>query len=769
MDSKEYILSINAQLKGNQVVISGLKSIEGATQEFSKTVQLAGTKTKDFGDMMADIGKRALLVAPVWMLLRSSMLMVIDTVKGAIQANLDLETSMSKIQGSLRGTTEQIQQQSQVIKELILSTSTNSGESIKQLSDAYMQLQKTLQNTGLAMQGFQATINLMSGTGLNATEAGNIMAKTYLEVGNSFNKALSPAEKFNKIADALVYTNKTTGTDINTLIQGYAKLAPALVGTSDSYFSIITLLGVLNNHFVEGGRAGTSFATVLANLSKNSKDLAGIFNIQLKAGEPINIINTFTQIQDKIRSTGKLSESQSGALSNLFGGAKTAGTAKELITNFDEVISKLKEAEIASIGFAKANEDLISNTTEHQMQRLSNNLSVLVNDFITGATKGEGLVATLKQLNEVMTMMRPATQSAGNAWGYFVEILQRVTPLGMIATKLGEMSVKGGFGAYEPPRSYNTFLADREKANNKAIADTKSLQAEEEKTAVTEQLKSNSAKEHAEYIKEMGSLLQALGADESQILEIKMQQLTLDHSMITDAQYLTEMEKMRMQQVVAITKEREKEALTMANLAFEYEKADEMERGRLRRMMELRNLAPEDLTKQFNTSGYDAKIIEQYRSNFSKEQQLAVAKELENKYKLPSATLGGMNKLPEDEMKELKSAMAGTAITFWDSWDDRKKKSLTDFDKEFRTIMNGGTGMGTLGIGLPGGESYLPKYTHAESLQGNSQLLIKEINVIMKDKNEAYRQAEISKRIRQLLENDAHLANLIGTEAKHTR
>jgi TP901 family phage tail tape measure protein len=700
-DTKDYILSINAQLKGNQVVLTGLQSIQGQTKQFTKTVNIAGKSTQDFGDIIQKAGERALIVAPVWLALRAVMTAIIDTIKDMIKQNMDLEDNMAKLQSTIRGTTSEVTAQMTQIKNLILDTAMSSDKNLKELSDAYIQLQKTLGNTSLAMAGFKATETLMTDTGLSATEAGKIMAKTYLEVGSTMDKSLSPAEKFQKISDTLIYTTKNQGVEIEGLIQGYGKLAPFLTGTSDKFENIITLLGLLSTHFVEGGRAGQGLSTEIVNLGKNSKALADIFNIQFNPNAPISIIQTFTQLREKIKETTKLDASQSEALSKIFGGARTSAPSREILTFFDELITKLKETEENSKGFGDRVKEAISNTTSFQLKELSNGLAVLANDFTTGATKGAGIVQFLKEFNEALHLARSPLKELGNEWGYFVEILQRITPVGLITQALGALSV-GQAPQFEMLRSYRAFLAERKRAEEDAQINAKVLKAVEEGKQEQQALNLNSRKEEVEYTKELGSLLQALGANESQILEIKMRELDANHINMTDSDYLLEREKLRLQQVVAIQKEKEKEALAQANLAFQYEKADEMERGRLRRMMELRNFSTEDLVKQFQTSPYDARLIEQYRTNFSKEQQLAIGKTLEEKYKLPETPMPGISQIPEDEIKQLKSG----ALVFWDEWTSKSHDALKEFGNEFaRTVLQSHEGLGVLAGGFPGGET----------------------------------------------------------------
>ena len=699
MEQKEYILALKAQLQ--DMASSGLITLNKRVDSVGTTAESAGKKTQTMGDVIEKSMARALLVAPIWMALRSVMVLAVQTTQEMIKANMDLEDNMAKIGTGLRGTTTEIAGQMGAIKAIILDTATSSDKSLKELSDAYHQLDEVLGNTQLAMAGFKSTEVLMTTTGLSAIEAGKIMARTYNEIGATMDKNLSPAEKFQKISDTLIYTSKTQGVEVGNLIQGYSKLAPFLTGSNDKFEDIITTLGFLNTHFVEGGRAGQSLSQEIVNLGKNAKELANVFNIQLNPNQPLSIINTFTQLKDKIKDTTKLDVAQSEALSKIFGGARTSAPSREILTFFDELIAKIKDTEENATNFGAKVKEAISGTTSYQLKELSNNIAVVANDFATGATAGNGFVQYLKEINEVLKTSRPLVTALGNDWGYFIEVLQRGTVVGQIYSMLGALSGGGSaLGAIKDIRSYQEFLADREKANVKALATTNTLKTLEEAKSERATIDLNTEKERVEYQKELGSLLQAMGADESQILAIKMQQLEIDHNSMTNENYLLEMGKLRYQQIVAIVKEREKEELKQASFAMQYQKASETERAQLRDMMELRNRPATELASLFETSTYANALILKYWSNFTKEGQIAVGKVMTEHYDLPQGSLGGIEKLPEDEINTLKIGMKDNAIVFWDSWDSRKKESLDNFARDFTRM---GSLVGVESIGGGGG------------------------------------------------------------------
>jgi len=119
-DQKNYILSIQATLKGDKVVLSGLQQIEGVTQKFKKTVDVAGKGTQNFNDILLKASQRALIVAPIWLAIRSAMMLALATISDMVKANMDLEEGMARIQTVMQGTAGEIEAQMVGIKRTIV-------------------------------------------------------------------------------------------------------------------------------------------------------------------------------------------------------------------------------------------------------------------------------------------------------------------------------------------------------------------------------------------------------------------------------------------------------------------------------------------------------------------------------------------------------------------------------------------------------------------------------------------------------------------------
>jgi TP901 family phage tail tape measure protein len=130
MASGEFLARIKLALEGKEAVVAGLEQTQLAAQQLSKTkvtttfdkeglvtgkqieeqfktikpaVEKANIGMKDFEMAM----RRALIVAPVWMLMRAGIQAVTNTIKEQVKFLIDLETAMARIKIVGKGTTEE--------------------------------------------------------------------------------------------------------------------------------------------------------------------------------------------------------------------------------------------------------------------------------------------------------------------------------------------------------------------------------------------------------------------------------------------------------------------------------------------------------------------------------------------------------------------------------------------------------------------------------------------------------------------------------------
>jgi hypothetical protein len=150
----DFLAKIKLVLEGKQAVVSGLKETQQAAKQLSstkvttifdkegvvtgkqiqETFKGVGKEAKQSFQSMSDFSKalqRAAVVAPVWMLLRSAMMSVMNLVKSQIKFLFDMEDAMARIQIVGKGTAEQYDVLKQSLIGLSLAYGISSTEALK--------------------------------------------------------------------------------------------------------------------------------------------------------------------------------------------------------------------------------------------------------------------------------------------------------------------------------------------------------------------------------------------------------------------------------------------------------------------------------------------------------------------------------------------------------------------------------------------------------------------------------------------------------------
>jgi len=739
IESKNYIISINAVLKGDKIVVSGLQQIEGATKKFSQTVAVGKTQTQDFNDILMKAGARALIVAPIWLAIRSAMMLALATISDMVKANFDLEEGMARIQTVMYGTSAEITAQMTGIERTILDTSVTTRVSIKDLTEAFYFLKTSALSSEEAMAGFVPLVNILTGTNVKAMEASRGLAGMYNTVGKALGDNLTVSEKMTKIADVLTYTYAKQDVEMGELIAGYGKLAPYLVGLNDGFTDIVTTIGFLNTHLLRGARAGTLTGQAIMNMTKASKELAGIFGITFDSNKPMGFLKTLDLIQKKMGDTSQITTAQSDAIARI---SKTRGGVpiRLLLGNYDEFKATLKDAQDNVEGYAKKIAEIRMGTVTAQMSELQNILAVLTNDFISGVYGVGDFANALKLINETIVAIRPNMQGLGMGIGYIGE------QLGVFFATMANMGDKNMLNALgKQIRGFGSFVDEQLRLENEAIAKKKEGEKFAKSDKEGQEFKINSQKEYEETLKSTydimktnganeldiqkakvnafdeaekklnnlaqiqrqiiiltktanmtekeatkafdeeliiqeailtvresyGSeadydlaqtqahnkllveqieyrkkitenlqtvgldLLKATGVQESVIITMKMKELELNRKAGDDANHIAQMEALRLSRIQAIVSEKLKEKQAQDNLILSYQKADENERARIRRLIELKQMSATEIEKQYDTNAYDAGIIEGNLDKFSEEVQQKITKKFAEKFNLP--------------------------------------------------------------------------------------------------------------------------------------
>jgi len=383
-DMKQYIISFQATLQGHKMVMSAMKGMERQVKGVTTTTKAAGKATKTYGQQMGMLVKRAVMVIPVWLVLRAAMMGLMRTFGDMVRAFIDLDDQLARIRTVMHGTADVINAEMVAIKRQIIDTSLKSRIAIKDLAEGFYFLKTANLDATEAMAAFEPTVNLAIGTMNNMAQSARAVAGIYNTMGQYILEGADASEKFEHIADVLAYTYSTQDVQLSELIQSYTKMAPYVTGLTDSFLELTTMLGFLNTRLLRGGRTGRLTGRAILQLTKNSEKLASVFGITFDPDKPIALLETIRKIRDAMGKTGKITAEQGQIIQEVF--ATRGGVAvRLLIEHFDDLSGQIKDAVENADGFAKKMKELRMDTIAGQMARMKNVLAVLMDDFLTTA------------------------------------------------------------------------------------------------------------------------------------------------------------------------------------------------------------------------------------------------------------------------------------------------------------------------------------------------------------------------------------------------
>jgi TP901 family phage tail tape measure protein len=416
--SKQYLISFIASMQGDKLTIAQLKKIERQVQKTTKEVDGSAKAGGRWDQSMMNVAKRALTVAPVWLLLRGAIMLVTSAIRETIQANIAFQEQMARIRTVVTASSNTVESDMTRIRSAILGMATGSKLSLKELTEGFYFLRTAGLSTEEALGAFESTVATSIGTMNSMKDTTRIVVGIYNTMGKYMDENLTVAEKFTKINDILTYTYSTQEVQLQELGQSYLQLAPYISGLETNIVELITMLGFLNTKMLKSGKAGRMTGMAMIQLMKNSKQLAEVFGVVFDPTAPLNFLDVLRQIRKTMGDSVKITTEQSEAISKVF--QVRAGVAiRLLLDHLKELEETLIAAEKGAKGFAETMKEIMEHTTTAQMQRFKNILAVTVNEFFSAASGSGDFVQALKDINYALeTYSIPKFRELGMLIGY---------------------------------------------------------------------------------------------------------------------------------------------------------------------------------------------------------------------------------------------------------------------------------------------------------------------------------------------------------------
>jgi TP901 family phage tail tape measure protein len=437
----EFLVKLKAMLEGKESTVGGLKEIQTAAQQLSKTkltptfdktglatgkqIEETFTKIKDstggavgkMGDFEKAI-RRVMIVAPVWMLFRAGIQFVTQGLQEGISYLIAFEKEMVLLNQSLSGIgvgTTEINN----LRESFKNLSQESGQSMATIAKAYTELIKGGADLKSAMAGTTAVTQLSEIAQISAADIAKTFAVVMKLQGDSFEGALSPMEKYNQIAHSLFVAAADNLTTVGDLSKEYTNFAASADTANLTFNQTIALLATLNSSGVQNVQGlRTGLLRLLSEIDKLAPRLGIAVNPETI--KPFEVLmEVLTKIQSLSKTTG-FNPEQFAVLKDLFGAGGRGGTLP--ISALSNALEGLKKT-LGSIDFpieaTNRFNQALTETQEsipHQIEILNNLKQQMFESFVVGITGAKDFNNALMTLNQAMYGLVDNADNIGKAF-----------------------------------------------------------------------------------------------------------------------------------------------------------------------------------------------------------------------------------------------------------------------------------------------------------------------------------------------------------------
>lgn len=234
------------------------QTITSVSQKFKNGNQQIVNISKSTGKasgMMADFSKamkRVLIVVPVWMIMRTALMGVIQGIQGMVKNLLELEKEMGRVAGVTRGNKKDLND----LRDAVIDYSRTASRGFKEVASAMYALGSAGLDVTQQMVGFEHIMNLSIGTFGNTEQIAKLVAGAFNVFGKSMRGAHTDAQRFKQIADLLAYTYSTQQVELSEIANAMTYVASIGSLMNISFETLVGTIGVLNTGMLKGSKSG---------------------------------------------------------------------------------------------------------------------------------------------------------------------------------------------------------------------------------------------------------------------------------------------------------------------------------------------------------------------------------------------------------------------------------------------------------------------------------------------------------------------------------
>ena len=390
---------------------SELDKTQQKLQRFSQSVKEAGDKVKEAGKKMVSSGKD----------LTTKVTAPIAAVGGmAVKVGADFEEAMSKVAAVSGATGDELNQLTEMARELGATTVFSATEAADGM-------------TFLAMAGYDANQIMSSMPGLlDLAAAGQLDLARAADITTNIMSGFNmEADQTQSVADMLAAAAASANTSVEQMGNAMSYVAPVAAGAGLSIEETAAAIGILSNAGIQGERAGTALRGIIASLQNPTGQTAkALEELGLSADDVNPSMHSLTDILKTLEDAG-MDSSQAMQLVGVEAGPALIAMLSEGSKGLDEYTKHLQASEGAASEMAATMTDNVKGDFKEFASALEE-LGIQIYETLQPALRGI--------IQAVTEMVRWLQNLSPQAKMFIVIIAGLVAAIGPLLIILGLMA-----------------------------------------------------------------------------------------------------------------------------------------------------------------------------------------------------------------------------------------------------------------------------------------------------------------------------------------
>ena len=699
-----YLIDVIFAAKNAGATQAEIAKVFGTLEKGSKTTAVTTQKMGDLEKAM----RRAAIVAPVWLVLRTALMSFLRGFSEGFKYLDDFNAAMLKAQAVTHGITGSMGEAMNDLKGRIRNLAQETGESMTKIANAFYQFGTIGIEFEKSWQGAEAATRFAIATQEDSAKVAKTMAMTFKILGDTIDKTIPPNQEM-EVQLAKMYKlwqlNAGEAGDLTASLAAFLPTANTMNLTMDE---TIALLSTLNSAAMLGSRGGTLLRTSFSKLIDNADKLASSLGIYVNP----QLDTTFGVMMKVLGATKKLSDAQAfpaaaqEVISGIFGGVRGGEPIKALVALYDELQINLG---IATKGYSEQGKVLedYKQRQEDVIKSVSGQLKIfrelrtqIFEQFITGVTGADDFAAALQKINKLLEEIAKTAKELGDKIrsGTLIPFLphtlipgigipgaQKTSSISEVGNNKEDEVAQDRIGKIISDWTTKHISQKKEEVNingnllrkldlqkrdiqeqvaiqklqNEGYSESDIILAEiaNEVSKIVDQYNSLDAVQNkiVPNLSKQEVLSNVLSENWEKILQTTNQQPFVQEKLLGLAKQVNQIE---LQKTQILQKQQEQ----YTDIYAKYQQADMFERAKLRRMLELQNMNPQELVQSFENSAYDKNLIMEYWNTFAQEGQSAIGKIMQRMYDLPEAKINA-SLSPTQALNQFSGLNAGAGET----------------------------------------------------------------------------------------------------------